>query len=133
MEQIFSRIGRRFRRMHDDSLTFGQYSALIVLYRMGPLPMGTVAEHLGISMASATGMMDRLVHAGWVLRGRSETDRRVVWVDLTTMGREKMTAKHHDRQQQIRELFAPLDEADLRQLIQMLEKVVERVESGDAE
>ncbi len=75
--QMFSPIDRRFPRMHDDSLIFGfgQYSALIVIYRPGPLRMGTIAEHLGISVAGATGWMD-WVHTGWVVRKRSETYRR---------------------------------------------------------
>jgi DNA-binding MarR family transcriptional regulator len=128
--QVFFRIGRQFRQIHDESLTFGQFSALIILYNLGPLPMGTVAEHLGISMASATGMIDRLVHAGWVDRSRSETDRRVVSVDLTSQGREKMTAKQRARRRQIQELFEPLTESDLTQLLMMLEKVAERVESN---
>lgn len=128
--QMFFRIGRQFRQIHDESLTFGQFSALIILYNLGPLPMGTVAEHLGISMASATGMIDRLVHAGWVERSRSETDRRVVSVDLTSQGREKMAAKQRVRRRKIQELFEPLTESDLTQLLRMLEKVAERVESN---
>ena len=128
--QMFFRIGRQFRQIHDESLTFGQFSALIILYNLGPLPMGTVAEHLGISMASATGMIDRLVHAGWVDRSRSETDRRVVSVDLTSHGREKMAAKQRVRRRKIQELFEPLTESDLTQLLRMLEKVAERVESS---
>jgi DNA-binding MarR family transcriptional regulator len=128
--QVFFRIGRQFRQIHDESLTFGQFSALIILYNLGPLPMGTVAEHLGISMASATGMIDRLVHSGWVDRSRSESDRRVVSVDLTSQGREKMTAKQQARRRQIQELFEPLTETDLTQLLRMLEKVAERVESN---
>ncbi|PSR32120.1 MAG: MarR family transcriptional regulator [Sulfobacillus benefaciens] len=128
--QMFFRIGRQFRQIHDESLTFGQFSALIILYNLGPLPMGTVAEHLGISMASATGMIDRLVHAGWVDRSRSETDRRVVSVDLTSQGREKMAAKQRVRRRKIQELFEPLTESDLTQLLRMLEKVAERVESN---
>ena len=128
--QMFFRIGRQFRQIHDESLTFGQFSALIILYNLGPLPMGTVAEHLGISMASATGMIDRLVHAGWVDRSRSETDRRVVSVDLTSQGREKMAAKQRVRRRKIQELFEPLTESDLTQLLRMLEKVAERVESS---
>ncbi len=131
LEHIFSQIARRFRKMHDDSLTFGQFSALATLYHEGSMPMGTLSEHLGVSMASATGMVDRLVHAGWVERGRSQTDRRVVWVELTDSGREKMASKQTVRHQQIQKLFAPLGEADLEHLKEILERVVAEMETDE--
>lgn len=131
LEQIFSRIARRFRKMQDDSLTFGQFSALATLYHEGSMPMGTLSEHLGVSMASATGMVDRLVHAGWVERGRSQADRRVVWVELTDNGRERMAAKQAERHRQIQKLFSPLEESDLENLITILGRVADGMETDD--
>lgn len=131
LEQLFSQIARRFRKMHDDSLTFGQFFAMATLYHEGSMPMGTLAERLGVSMASATGMVDRLVHAGWVERGRSQTDRRVVWVELTPSGRESMTAKQVERHRQIQQLFAPLAEADLENLAQILKRVIDAMDTDD--
>jgi DNA-binding MarR family transcriptional regulator len=124
LDSIFSRIGRLARRkMPDDTLTFGQFAVLQLLFQHGPLAMGTIAEHLGISLAGATGIIDRLVHAGVVKRARSQEDRRVVWVDLSPAGRERMRKMQQERHQHMLSLLEPLSEQELATLVNLLEVI----------
>ena len=48
--------------------------------------MGPLASALGVTMATLTVAIDRLEKKGYVLRTRSETDRRMVFVELTHNG-----------------------------------------------
>jgi DNA-binding MarR family transcriptional regulator len=57
----------------------------------GPLTIGEQAEHLGLSKATTTEMVNRLEAKGLVARLRDERDRRRVFVWLTDAGRRRVT------------------------------------------
>lgn len=54
----------------------------------GPLTVGEQANHLGLSRAAMTELIDRLEDRGLVARMRDEEDRRRVFVWLTDDGRD---------------------------------------------
>ncbi len=87
------------------------------------MAMGEVAQALGVSLAGATGLIDRLVHAQMVQRYRSETDRRVVWVELSDTGRDEYARLQAARSAYMARMFSCLDDAELNQLVAILERV----------
>lgn len=56
--------------------------ALDLLTRYGALTAGQLAEHARLSPASVTELVDRLERKGFVRRGRDDSDRRRVLVEL---------------------------------------------------
>ncbi len=58
----------------------------------GPLTVGEQADHLGLSKAATTEMVNRLEAKGLVARLRDDRDRRRVFVWLTEAGRERLAA-----------------------------------------
>ena len=74
------------RRLNQESMNFPQYTVMQKLDELGELTMGTLSENLGTTMGAATNLVDKLVHAGHVVRRRSARDRRVVQVKLTEQG-----------------------------------------------
>ena len=61
--------------------------------------MGDLAEELDVSVASATGIVDRMEQRGLVERRHGPDDRRVVMVDLTATGGRHVSAtcgEHRD-------------------------------------
>lgn len=48
--------------------------------------MTELVEYINTPMSTATGIVDRLVRNGYISRGRSETDRRIVLLSLTEEG-----------------------------------------------
>jgi DNA-binding MarR family transcriptional regulator len=77
---------RVFRSWLRGSLSLIQLNVLTVLESEGPLPMGRIAETLDVSVASATGIVDRLEERDLVERRPGSTDRRVVEVHPTAAG-----------------------------------------------
>jgi DNA-binding MarR family transcriptional regulator len=53
---------------------------LDVLDRLGPVTAGRLAEHSGLTTGAITGIVDRLVRAGFVVREPNPDDRRSVIV-----------------------------------------------------
>ncbi|MDA8195516.1 MAG: MarR family transcriptional regulator [Thermaerobacter sp.] len=133
LDGVFARIGRLTRKPWgtDMTMTFGQYAVLRLLSLQGPLTMGTIAGELEITMAGATGLVDRLIHAGIVQRTRSEQDRRVVSVDLSPLGREKILNLRAERRRFIRNLLNTLDDSELQALHGLLERVAAAAEQGN--
>jgi DNA-binding MarR family transcriptional regulator len=70
-----------------DALSHAQYQVLFELLLGGELPAGTLAGVAEVSPASMTQMLDRLVDAGLVERGRSQSDRRIMTARLSEAGR----------------------------------------------
>src|SRR6187431_453482 len=75
-----------FRRWLQGSLSIVHLHVLTLLEDDGPLPMGKVAEALDVSVASATGIVDRMEQRGLVERRHDLHDRRVVLVHPTEAG-----------------------------------------------
>lgn len=70
----------------DVNLTMPQLKTLMSLYGNERATMGELAEALGASVSTLTGIVDRLVDHGLVARENDPHDRRVVVVRLTTEG-----------------------------------------------
>lgn len=77
---------RRLRREAGDVLTPSQTSALAVIDRHGPLTLGALADHEGVSAPSITKIIGILEDDGLVERRPDPSDRRVSFVSTTAKG-----------------------------------------------
>lgn len=82
--------------------SLGQVKALGFLHRRGPVALGDVARELGISLPTASELIDRLVEDGHVVRAVNPDDRRKVLLDLTPEARALGRQFHEMRRAQIR-------------------------------
>jgi len=78
-------------------LTFARYEALVLLSfsRAGALPLRLMGERLMVHPTSVTNTIDRLEHAGLVVRRPNPQDRRGTLAEITPAGRavvDKATA-----------------------------------------
>src|SRR4029078_207389 len=76
-----------FRSWLRGSLSLVHLHVLSILESEAPIAMKRLAESLDVSVASATGIVDRMTERGLVQRHSLESDRRVVLVELTDSGR----------------------------------------------
>lgn len=110
------------------TLTMPQLKLLTVLRREGPTGGRELAERLGVSMPTISGMVGRLADRGLVERGVGAADRRVRPVTLSAAGEEMLREIETRGQAFNRELLADLDDADLRALVQGLRAVAASAE-----
>jgi DNA-binding MarR family transcriptional regulator len=69
-------------------LTMPQLKVVLLLFLSGPARMSDIASALGVSLATATGVADRLVERDIVLRESQPEDRRVVLCRLSEKGQK---------------------------------------------
>ena len=90
---------------------------LMLLADEGPLPMRAIAEALGVSQASTTGIVDRMEQRDLVERQRDPGDRRVVMVTLSGTGRELIAGIATERRDRLASLLGELSDEDLAALL----------------
>jgi len=106
-----------FKRLHKGALSLIHLNVLIELETSGPMSMGRLAEVLEVSVASATGIVDRMEKRGFVERRHDEEDRRVVLVHMTQAGRDVFTSIEERRRLGLGKLLESLSEDELTGLL----------------
>jgi DNA-binding MarR family transcriptional regulator len=107
-------------------LTPPQIHLLLWLGHDGPLTMGELCRRCGVTEKTMTGLVDRLEKRRLVERERDAKDRRVIHARLTPAGRE--TFRHLERHtvKKLGLLLGLLDGEDRRQLLRIVESLLER-------
>ena len=73
-------------------LTPSQFAVLEALYHLGSMTQGEVSAKVLKSGSNITTVIDNLERDGLVLRERDKKDRRVIYVNLTDSGRQRLEA-----------------------------------------
>ena len=108
--------------------TMPQLKVLLCLFINGPYRMGDLAATLGVSTATATGIINRLVSRGAVLRNHGPEDRRVVTCRLSPEGETKISALWTDRFGVFRDIFSALSPEELDIVAKAAELVLKATE-----
>jgi DNA-binding MarR family transcriptional regulator len=123
---------KRVRR--ESGLTVPQVVLLKAIEALGEVSGRTLAEEVSLSQSTVSTILDRLESRGFVERYRSPSDRRVVHVRLTVLGRqtvERAPALLHVR---FVEALEQLPMREQKTILESLERVAEMMgaESVDA-
>ena len=59
---------------------------MMTVARLKEATMGQLSDHMNFPMSTATGIVDRLVKKGYIERGKSDSDRRIVVITLSEKG-----------------------------------------------
>jgi DNA-binding MarR family transcriptional regulator len=106
------RIGA-FKSFLSGSLSLIHIHVLTILEVQGPLSMSRLAEELDVSVASATGIVNRMEERGLVKRRHADSDRRVVSVQATHRGNEVFERLRRHRREKIKKMLAQLSDEEL--------------------
>jgi DNA-binding MarR family transcriptional regulator len=111
------------KRWHAGTLSLVHLNVLLILRFNGPMTMSHVAETLDVSVASATGIIDRMEKKGVIERRRNDEDRRVVEVHVTEAGEAVFSAMQAERQARMSKMLSDVSDADLAALLTGLRAV----------
>ncbi|GIO88151.1 MarR family transcriptional regulator [Paenibacillus faecis] len=116
------------KRGGEYNLSFPQFKMLHMLSRSGPQRVSTIAEKLGLTSAAITGLTDRLVSEGYVLRARDDSDRRVVYITVTELGKEIVDQVIQGQEESNRTIFSTLDDGDIQHLKRIFSRMIAYLE-----
>lgn len=88
-----------------------------------PRSMSVIAKHLSVTVGTLTVNMNNLEKKGYILRERSNEDKRVVLVTLTEKGRKAFFHHRDFHKAMIKSAVKGLDENERKALIGCLQKL----------
>ena len=105
------------KRWQQGSLSMVHLNVLMLIQSNGAMPMSRLADLLEVSVASATGIVDRMEKRGVVERRHSVTDRRVVEIHLTNRGIGVFRVMHSERRKRLQKVVAQMNDVELKALL----------------
>ena len=118
--------------LFSSQLTMPQLKILLLLHRLGDTSGRELAGLLGVSLATMSGMVDRLVAHDLVTRTEDPTDRRVRRITLSSTGAGMITAIIVAGTEKQARLLKRLTDSELRVVAEAMEAMV-RVATEEAE
>jgi DNA-binding MarR family transcriptional regulator len=108
-------------------LTDVQFNMLNLLYyesgKEGGLSQAQISNMMLVNRANITSLVDRMEKAELVTRTAHANDRRYNIIKLTTKGKNLYTKVEPLYFEQIKKVMAPLDAAEIKRIVVVLEKV----------
>ncbi len=106
-----------FKHFLRGSLSLVHLHVLTILESEGSLAMSRLADALDVSVASATGIVDRMEDRGLVERRREPGDRRVVVVHRTAAGDAVFDELAEQRRGHLAAMFGGMSDDELSALL----------------
>jgi DNA-binding MarR family transcriptional regulator len=137
LEKFYSRPGHLIRRLNQISmalffeetkplgLTSVQYAALNMIQEVPGIDQASLSNMIAFDKTTIVKVLDRLVDKGLITRTRSETDRRVNYLHVTTKGGQLLKEIHPMLDRSDKRILAPLSESDQRKFMEMLSRLVQ--------
>ncbi len=101
-------------------VTMPQFKVMLFLWRYGKARVGVLAEQLGVHLSNVSGILDRLVEAGFVYREEDADDRRLVVSRLTPKGEATLASLYDSRIAHIADRLQQLSPRQLEALYEGL-------------
>lgn len=124
---------REIMNIEQDALISGEFADITVndmhvieaIDLVEPRPSSVIAKRLAVTMGTLTKSIDRLTRTGYVLRMRSEEDKRLVLLSLTERG--KRAYGHHQKfhEDMIRSVMGQFNQQEADILIHSLKGLVD--------
>ena len=113
------------RYAKDNGLSLSQCGALIHLQHQGCAGVTDMGDHLGVSSAAASQMLDRLVQQDLILRSEDPGDRRGKQIVLTDKGHRILKEAIRARVSWLEDVFDNLSPDEKEQIVMALDTLIE--------
>jgi DNA-binding MarR family transcriptional regulator len=124
--ELFPILPKQWLRL---DLTMSQLKVVLLLFVSGSTRMGVIASELGVSLATATGVVERLVERGLLRREGDAADRRVVLCRLSDDGERLISKLWRLSQERIGELMRVIPSSRLLMIVEMLQVLLQAGEA----
>ena len=122
MHEKFTRKGEKITRPR---IAAGQFFALTILHRKGPLSISELANELQISKQQTTPLICRLIDNNLAVRMADEHDRRIVRIEITTTGNATIEELGVELKQAFAGKLEVLQDTELDELEQIIRRTRE--------
>lgn len=114
---------QRINHKHD--ISPGQIHLLFLLRHEQPLTLSQLAARLSLTGGAVTQLVDPLVEKGILARKSSEKDRRIININLTAKGAEKLDKMKRGHQLEFVKALDCLTDKELTTLLKLQKKLLD--------
>ena len=108
-------------------LTMPQLKIVLLLFIDGPTRISTIASALGVSLATTTGITDRLIKHDLIVRSSDPEDRRAVICSLSEQGKELVARLWELGQSRVRSLLEKMTREKLEIIDEAMEVLLQAI------
>lgn len=111
----------------DMKLSKTELFAMLIVDRHGEVIMSKISDEINISMSTATGIVDRLVKKKYLVRERSQLDRRVVQIKLTEKGQKIIEDLKSSINEYLSKIYESLTDEEIKVISRIFIKVINAI------
>ena len=128
MNEVLPRIIQGFARrqageLYKGKITLPQFLLLDFLSHQGESKMTQMAHFMQVTTAAMTGIVDRLVVSGYVVRIYDPQDRRIIKIKLTPAGNGLVKKINAQRRNMVIKIFGNISERDRKDYLRILMQI----------
>ncbi|WP_066638865.1 MarR family transcriptional regulator [Desulfolucanica intricata] len=127
LNQVAKSMMRKFQdymfRESDIDLTPVQQLLLKIIYYKGSSTPSEIAHEMGVTSGAVTSLTNRLFKQGYIVRERSEEDRRLVIIKLTTEGEKVAKLIVQEKMKKMRSIFCLLKSESIQSLCKIYREI----------
>ena len=132
MEIFMHRSMRNYiQYVRESGFSMSQLGALFHLHHKGSSDVSGMGDHLGVTSAAVSQMLDRLVDQGLIRRTEDPNDRRVKQIALTEKGRQVLDAGIRARVSWLDDLGKDLSDQEKAQITAAVSLLIEKAAQLD--
>lgn len=114
---------RQTNELYKGKITLPQFLVLEFLETDGEVKMKDIAQFMHVSTAAMTGIVDRLVREGYVVRAFDAVDRRIIKAKLTVRGSSIVKKINEQRRDMTIRIFEKISETDRNEYLKILRQI----------
>lgn len=114
---------RQKNELYKGKITLPQFIILGFLHQSGLANMTDLAKYMKVTTSAMTGIISRLVRAGYVQRKADSKDRRIIKVKLSSRGASLVLKVEEERRQMIIDVFGQISEHERQEYLNILGRI----------
>ena len=127
IHRLSGRIFSRMLKEYDIEINPAQGRIMFVLWREDGIPIRELAQRTSLGKSTLTSMLDRLEAAGYIMRIRSEADRRVILVKRTAKDKAVQATYERVSEAMGNIYYHGLTEGEIDEFEHVLERILDNL------
>ncbi|MFD3447889.1 MarR family winged helix-turn-helix transcriptional regulator [Microbacteriaceae bacterium 4G12] len=122
--QMIRMLQTDINELFSEYIPWNEFTVLRVLYTNSPQMASQIASSVNVTSSHITAVTNRLLEKELIIRKRSDSDRRIVYLEITEKGREIAEKLENLKKEYYREKFFTWSNEEMKSVIELIERVI---------
>ncbi|RZT23274.1 MULTISPECIES: MarR family winged helix-turn-helix transcriptional regulator [Fictibacillus] len=125
LRRLFRTLRKGLNEVYTDYIPSNEFAVLQTLHKNSPLMASEIANELKVSSSHITAVTDRLVGKNYIQRVRSDSDRRIVYLEITEDGKKIANEMDQIKNEYLAKKFTNLSEEEMKFMVAASTKLLD--------